>query len=74
MLEDNRDKLELMKDALMEYETIDAEQINDIMSGRKPRPPADWSDSNSGSGSSKSETTIADVMHDKPIGGPASEH
>jgi cell division protease FtsH len=42
MLEDNRDKLEAMKDALMEYETIDAGQINDIMSGRKPRPPADW--------------------------------
>lgn len=74
MLEDNRDKLELMKDALMEYETIDAEQINDIMSGRRPRPPADWSDSSSGSGSPRNETTAADMMQDKPIGGPASEH
>ena len=32
-LEDNRDKLELMKEALMEYETIDAEQIEAIMKG-----------------------------------------
>jgi cell division protease FtsH len=74
MLEENRDKLELMKDALMEYETIDAEQINDIMSGRKPRPPADWSDSNSGSGATRTEAPASDVMSDKPIGGPASEH
>ena len=39
ILEDNRDRLELMKDALLEYETIDADQISDIMAGRKPRPP-----------------------------------
>lgn len=44
ILEDNRDKLELMKDALMEYETIDSEQIDDIMAGNKPRPPKTWSD------------------------------
>lgn len=76
MLEENRDKLELMKDALMEYETIDAEQINDIMAGIKPRPPADWSDSNSGNGSgtARAEAPISDVMPEKPIGGPASEH
>ncbi len=75
ILEDNRDKLELMKDALMEYETIDVEQINDIMDGRKPRPPADWSDRDSGSGSARAEATAADTaVTDKPIGGPASEH
>jgi cell division protease FtsH len=76
MLEENRDKLEMMKDALMEYETIDAEQINDIMAGIKPRPPADWSDSNSGNGSgtAKAEASTPDVMPEKPIGGPASEH
>lgn len=76
MLEENRDKLEMMKDALMEYETIDAEQINDIMVGIKPRPPADWSDSNSGngSGSARAEAPVSDVMPEKPIGGPASEH
>ena len=44
LLEENRNLLELMKDALMEYETIDSEQIDDIMAGKKPRPPADWGD------------------------------
>jgi cell division protease FtsH len=39
LLEDNRDKVEVMAKALLEWETIDAEQINDIMAGRPPRPP-----------------------------------
>ena len=39
LLEDNRDKVEAMAHALLEWETIDADQINDIMSGRAPRPP-----------------------------------
>lgn len=51
ILEDNRDKLEIMKDALMEYETIDSDQLNDIMTGKKPRPPKSWGDKDSGSGS-----------------------
>jgi cell division protease FtsH len=36
---DNRDKVEAMAKALMEWETIDADQINDIMAGKPPRPP-----------------------------------
>ncbi|QBC32421.1 MULTISPECIES: ATP-dependent zinc metalloprotease FtsH [Pandoraea] len=39
LLEDNRDKVESMTQALMEWETIDGEQIGDIMEGRPPRPP-----------------------------------
>ncbi len=39
LLEDNRDKVEAMTKALLEWETIDAEQINDIMAGRPPREP-----------------------------------
>lgn len=39
LLEDNRDKVEAMTKALLEWETIDAEQIDDIMSGKPPRPP-----------------------------------
>ena len=39
LLEDNRDKVEAMMAALMEYETIDADQINDIMAGIAVRPP-----------------------------------
>jgi cell division protease FtsH len=39
LLEDNRDKVEAMAKALLELETIDAEQIDDIMAGKPPRPP-----------------------------------
>jgi cell division protease FtsH len=39
LLEDNRDKVEAMAKALLELETIDADQIDDIMSGKPPRPP-----------------------------------
>ena len=39
LLEDNRDKVEAMTAALLEWETIDADQINDIMEGKEPRPP-----------------------------------
>jgi cell division protease FtsH len=39
LIEDNRDKVEAMTRALLEWETIDAEQINDIMAGKPPRPP-----------------------------------
>ena len=39
LIEENRDKVEVMAKALLEWETIDAEQIGDIMEGRPPRPP-----------------------------------
>jgi cell division protease FtsH len=39
LLEDNRDKAEAMTRALLEWETIDADQISDIMEGKPPRPP-----------------------------------
>jgi cell division protease FtsH len=39
LIEANRDKMEAMTKALLEWETIDADQIDDIMSGNPPRPP-----------------------------------
>src|SRR5687767_6719540 len=39
LLEENRDKVEAMTKALLEWETIDANQIEDIMTGKPPRPP-----------------------------------
>jgi cell division protease FtsH len=39
LIEDNKDKVEAMTKALLEWETIDAEQISDIMAGKPPRPP-----------------------------------
>ena len=52
LLEDNRDKVEAMTAALMELETIDADQIDDIMAGRAPKPPANWTDDAPSSGPS----------------------
>jgi cell division protease FtsH len=47
LIEDNQDKMHAMAKALLEWETIDADQIDDIMAGRPPRPPKDWSPSSS---------------------------
>ena len=46
MINDNMDKLHAMSEALLMYETIDKDQIDDIMSGVKPRPPKGWDDDN----------------------------
>jgi cell division protease FtsH len=45
ILESNLDKLHMMADALVKYETIDEQQIKDIMAGKPAKPPADWDDS-----------------------------
>ncbi|MGM0544183.1 MAG: ATP-dependent zinc metalloprotease FtsH [Pseudomonadota bacterium] len=50
ILTDNRDKLDAMAEALMKYETIDADQLKDIMDGRDPRPPEGWNDGDSSGG------------------------
>ncbi|MFJ5299322.1 MULTISPECIES: ATP-dependent zinc metalloprotease FtsH [unclassified Pseudomonas] len=71
ILTDNRDKLDAMADALMKYETIDAEQIDDIMAGRTPREPRDWT---GGTGTSGTPTAPVGPRPETPIGGPAAEH
>jgi cell division protease FtsH len=43
LIEENKDKMHAMAKALLEWETIDSEQIDDIMNGKPPRPPKDWS-------------------------------
>ena len=42
ILEEHRGKMDMMAEALMQYETIDSEQIDAIMEGKKPNPPSDW--------------------------------
>ncbi len=82
ILHDNRDILEAMKDALMEYETIDSEQVDDLMARRKVRPPRDWHDNDfnshlGGSGGTKDDTSSdkdAEGKKSGPIGGPAEDH
>ncbi len=39
LIEENRDKVEAMAKALLEWETLDTDQVEDIMQGRPPRPP-----------------------------------
>ena len=49
LIEDNQDKMHSMAKALLEWETIDAEQVEDIMDGRRaPRPPKDWTHARQG--------------------------
>ena len=68
LINDNLDKMHLMADALMKYETIDVEQIDQIMDGKVPDAPDSWSDDdNSSSGQSPDITT-----KDSPSASPAS--
>jgi cell division protease FtsH len=81
LLEENRDILESMKIALMEYETIDSDQVSDLMARRKVRPPRGWGEggfggSSSGSGSTpvKGSASEPESKPATPVGGPAQEH
>ncbi len=75
LLEENEDKLHLMADALMLYETIDAGQIDEIMAGHKPSEPSDWGDRGTTGGGADSDKSPADKANTTgPIGGPAGEH
>ncbi len=75
MLEENRDILEAMKDALVEYETIDSEQVDDLMARKQVRPPKDWHNpDNNSSGGASAESTARPKDSSDPIGGPAGEH
>jgi cell division protease FtsH len=58
ILETNIEKLHAMAEALLTYETIDAEQIDDIMAGAKPRAPKDWNQGQAPKPSSKKRAPI----------------
>ena len=71
IIEENKDKMETMAKALLEWETIDADQINDIMAGKDPQPPADYSSSDSSkddSSSDKSDKKEPEAKMDEPAG------
>jgi len=72
ILVENMDKLHLMAEALMKYETIDREQIDAIMAGRMPGPPSDWSDDDRNAG--RGVKAKADEAEKKPAedGKPAA--
>ena len=52
------DKLHTMADALLKYETIDQNQIDDIMSGAEPREPSDWNNDDESPKKSAKESSI----------------
>ena len=79
ILKENMDILHAMSDALMKYETIDKEQITDIMNGKTPQAPKGWDDSSTSSGSGDDKNSSEATKENKPsaddkIGGPAGEH
>ncbi len=71
ILETNRDKLDAMAGALIKYETIDEQQIKDIMAGKTPKPPADWDDS---VGSPPPKRADGEPEGGSTIGSPAGQH
>ena len=71
ILTENQDKLHALAEALIEYETLNHDQISDIMAGNKPRPPSD------GDALSRDATARATNVRSPRapnIGGPAEEH
>ena len=78
LLKENEQRLHMMAEALIRYETINVEQIKDIMEGREPRPPQDSSDEPPTGGDSEVATDESDGTQSPSgsgsIGGPASLH
>ncbi|MGD1984417.1 MAG: ATP-dependent zinc metalloprotease FtsH [Chromatiaceae bacterium] len=78
ILEEHMDKLHAMADALIKFETIDSNQIKDIMEGRDPRPPAGWDDDSQakpgGGTGAETDSETAKPEGESPIGGPAGQH
>ena len=68
LIEEHSDKMHAMAKAMLEWETIDSEQLDDIMAGKAPRPPKDWtprnppSSSNDG-GAGGSPTVVTEPAH-----------
>ncbi len=72
ILKKHKKELKVMADALMKFETIDREQITDIMEGRSPKPPEGWEDRNKKVQTKKKKAKKNSVP--PVIGGPASQH
>jgi len=75
IIEDNRDKVEMMAQALLDWETLDSTQIQDIMVGKAPRPPEDIEEPGSGKAASAKPKKAARKRATKPrLDKPAGEH
>ncbi len=74
ILKENLDKLNLMADALMKYETIDHFQIDDIMEGRVPRPPQNWDETPPTDGGSPVKPAESEKESGDKLGKAAEQH
>ncbi|MEN9500923.1 MAG: ATP-dependent zinc metalloprotease FtsH [Pseudomonadota bacterium] len=78
ILTDKMDILHAMANALMKYETLDRAQVDAIMRGEEPPPPADWTDDDSSHGgkgaSPKARFSDGKKAEDGVIGGTAGSH
>ncbi len=74
ILKTHMDKLHMMAEALIKYETIDSDQIQDIMAGRTPRPPSGWDDDSEPGDGLKTGGETPEKKSDGPIGDPAGQH
>jgi cell division protease FtsH len=74
LLESHLDELHAMSAALIKYETINLSQIEEIMAGKEPSPPADWDDTPDSDADSDKGEPKAEGEGAGSIGGPASEH
>ena len=84
ILREHEDKLHTMAEALMQYETIDSKQIDEVMAGRTPGPPADWGESATSSESDADAAPDASPQDDDgheggggdegSVGDPARQH
>jgi len=74
LLRENMEKMHLMADALMKYETIDRMQIDDIMEGKIPRPPENWEDNPPGSGQNGRSPREEQPEDSANLGEPAESH
>ncbi len=76
ILRENLDKLHMMAEALVKFETIDRLQIDDIMEGRQPREPQSWSDQTPPSGGDVTGTPVKPAAADDAsgFGTPAAQH
>ncbi len=74
IIEDNRAKVEAMAAALLEWETLDSNQIDDIMAGKTPRPPEDFNDSGSADTSPPESKKDTEKPARPRLDTPAGEH
>ena len=72
IIEENREKIELMTKSLLEWETLNSDQLSDIMSGKQPRPPEDFTPPSANGDADKGKAANKPPI--APTDSPAAQH